>query len=86
MNKEELVFNIHKEDIVEDTIRYKKELRQKYNLGVDEAHNLFVRIVNYQIDKYGSQKLKYADDTSIETLHYKHKRAVQRKYMRINHR
>jgi hypothetical protein len=82
MNKGELVFNIHKEDTIEDTIRYKKNLEKKYGLNVDEVHNLFVRIINYQIDKYGSQKQKYVDDTSMETYHHKNKRAAQRKYMR----
>ena len=86
VNKEELIFNIHKEDIIEDTIRYKKDLRQQYDLSVDEGHDLFARIVNYQIDKYGSQKQKYVDDTSIETYHHKNKRASQRKYMRTRSR
>ena len=82
MNKNELIFNIHKNDIIEDTIRYKKDLRQKYNLSVDEVHDLFVKIVNYQIDKYGYQIPKYNDDTSTATLYHKNRNALIRKYMR----
>ena len=86
MNKNELIFNIHKNDIVEDTIRYKKDLRQKYDLSVDEVHDLFARIVNYQIDKYGYQMQRYVSDTSVETYHHKNRKAAQRKYMRTKER
>lgn len=82
VNKNELIFNIHKNDIIEDTIRYKKNLRQKYDLSADEVHDLFVRIVNYQIDKYGYQKLRYVEDTSKDTYYHKNRKASQRKYMR----
>ena len=85
MNKEEKekwIFNIHKEDIIKDTIRYKKNLRIKYDLSIDEVHDLFARIVNYQIDKYGTQKQKYFDDTTKDTLYHKSRKATQRKYMR----
>ena len=82
MNKEELVFNIHKEDIIEDTIRYKKNLEKKYGLNVNEVHDVFARIINYQIDKYGTQKQKYIDDTTIETYHRKNIKSKLRKYMR----
>lgn len=88
VNKEEKgkwVFNLHKEDIIEDTIRYKKNLRIKYDLSIEEVHDLFARIVNYQINKYGYQKQKYFDDTTTETLHNKSRKAVQRKYMRTKH-
>ena len=82
MNKNELIFNIHKEDIIEDTIRYKKDLTKKYGISVDEVHDLFVRVVNYQIDKYGYQKIKYTEDTSKDTYYHKNRKSKQRKYMR----
>lgn len=82
MNKNELIFNIHKNDIIEDTIRYKKNIRQKYDLSVDEVHDLIVRIINYQIEKYGSQKQRYVEDTSKDTFYYKNRKAAQRKYER----
>lgn len=86
VNKSELIFNIHKNDIIDDTIRYKRNLRQKYDLSVDEVHDLFAKIVNYQIDKYGYQIPKYNDDTSTATLHHKNRKALQRKYMRTKGR
>lgn len=82
MNKKELIFNIHKEDIIEDTIRYKKNLIKKYGLSGDEVHDLFARIVNYQIEKYGYQIQRYVEDVSRDTFFVKSRRATQRKYMR----
>lgn len=82
MNSNELIFNIHKNDTIEDTIRYKKDLRQKYDLSVDEVHDLFARIVNYQIDRYGCQLQRYSDDNTLEVFLHKGRKARQRKYMR----
>lgn len=86
VNREELIFNIHKNDIIEDTIRYKKDLRIKYDLSVEEVHDLFARIVNYQIDKYGYQIPKYNEDTSTDTYYHKNKKSIQRRYMRTRSR
>ena len=85
MNKEEKekwIFSIHKEDIIEDTIRYKKDLRQKYNLSVDEIHDMFARIVNYQIDKYGYQKQRFVQYLNKDDYILKHRRHKQRQYIR----
>lgn len=82
VNKNELIFNIHKEDIIEDNLRYKKNLRQKYELSTDEVHDLFVRIVNYQIDKYGCQKQKFVLLLSKDEYVIKNRRHTQRRYMR----
>ena len=80
VNKSELIFNIHKNDIIEDNIRYKKNLRQKYNLSVDEVHDLFVKIVNYQIDKYGYQMQKFTDYVSKDEYYHKNRKSKQRAY------
>ena len=82
MNKNELIFNMHKNDIIEDTIRYKKELRQKYDLSADEVHDLFARVVNYQIDKYGYQMQRYTDYVSKDAYYHKNRKSNQRKYMK----
>ena len=83
VNKEELIFNIHKNDSIEDTIKYKKELSKNYGLSDNEAHDMFVKIVNYQIDKYGCQIQKYNDYVSRDDYFTKHRRSLQRTYGRI---
>ena len=83
MNKNELIFNIHKEDIIEDTIKYKQKLKQKYNISEDEVHNLFAKVINYQIDKYGYQKSKYEEDITRDTFYHKTRKATQRKYAKV---
>ena len=86
VNKNELIFNIHKEDIVEDTISYKKKLRKKYDLSVEEVHDLFTKIVNYQIDRYGSQKQKFIQIINKDEYLAKSQQNAQRKYMRTRYR
>lgn len=86
VDRNELIFNIHKEDIIEDTIRYKKNLRQKYDLDAEEIHDMFARIVNYQIDRYGSQKQKFVQILNKEEYLAKSQQNAQRKYMRTRYR
>lgn len=80
VNKVELIFNIHKEDIIEGTISYRSNLRKKYDLSVEEVHDAFVKIINYQIDKYGSQKQGYTDYVSKDECYLNNRRALQRNY------
>ncbi len=82
MNKNELIFNIHKEDIIEDTLKYKRDLTKKYGLSDNDVHDLFTRIVNYQIDKYGCQKQKFILLLSKDEYALKNRRHKQRQYAR----
>ncbi len=86
MDKKELIFNIHKNDIIEDNFKFKKMLYDKYGLNYSEIHDMFTNIVNYQIDTYGSQLIKYKEDTSIDTYYHKNRNSVQRKYERTKSR
>lgn len=79
----ELVFNLHKEDIVEDTIKYKNLLIKKYDLDRTEVHDLFVKIINYQIDKYGCQKQKYNGYVSKDDYYHINTKHKLRKQGRI---
>lgn len=80
--KEKWIFNIHKEDIVEDTISYKSKLKKKYELSIEEVHDLFTKIVNYQIDRYGSQKQRFVEFVKREDCIKKSERSAKRRYMR----
>jgi hypothetical protein len=82
VNKEELIFNIHKNDIIEDTIRYKKDLTKKYGISDNEAHDLFARIVNFQIDAYGYQMQKFNDYVSKDDYYRRNRTSLQRAYER----
>lgn len=85
MDKKELIFNIHKNDIIEDSIRYKYDLIQKYGLEKHEIHDIFVRIINYQIEKYGCQIQKYIDDDTSEKRTQRTLKAKIRRQARIKY-
>lgn len=80
--KEKWIFNIHKEDIIEDTINYKSKLRKKYKLSLEEVHDIFARIINYQIDKYGLQKQRFILFIDKREYIAKSRRHAQRRHAR----
>ena len=82
MDKKELIFNIHKNDIIEDTIRYKCDLSKKYGLDEHDTHDMFVKIVNYQIETYGSQIQRYIDDDDWQNHQFINKKDRARKNSR----
>lgn len=82
MDKKELIFNMHKYDQIEDTIEYKNKLCEKYGLDEHESHDLFVKIINYQIEAYGSQLQKYNDYVSKDEYYHRNRNSKQREYER----
>ena len=82
MSKNELIFNIHKNDIIENSVGYKRNLAKKYNLDEYTARNLFVKIINYQIETYGYQLQKYNDFVSKDEYYRKNSNSKSRKYKR----
>lgn len=60
----ELIYNLYKdESIRSETFKY--EISRKYKLTPKEISNIYIKIVNYQIKKYGGRLEK---GTSIELL------------------
>ena len=55
MDKTYLIFNLHKDDVIKDCKKFKSKIIRKYNLTNEEANEIFIMIVNYQIDTYGVQ-------------------------------
>ena len=55
MDKTELIFEIYKDQIIGDTQVFKGMITKKFKLTWEEIHNLYVKIINYQIDTYGIQ-------------------------------
>lgn len=54
MDTKELIFNMYKDKIVVSK-KFKLEMKKKFNLEQREISDLFVRIQNYQIKKYGAK-------------------------------
>lgn len=84
MDTKEFIFNKYKEDpLISKT--FKKEIMEKYHVTLDEARDLFVRINNYQVKKYG-KKVDTLDDfvacSSIEEKRRVGNNAIKRKYYR----
>lgn len=57
MNVEELLFNMYKEADV-DTKKLRILIKKKYKLSDKEISNLYTKINNYQIKKYGGKIIK----------------------------
>lgn len=54
MDTKELIFNMYKDEVIISK-KFRKGIEKKYNISSDDARNLYVKIINYQIKKYGSR-------------------------------
>ena len=84
MNKLELVFNIYKDEIIKNK-EFRRKIKEKYGFSDIVISNLIVRIVNYQIKKYGSRKSNDVEIYTREELRRKSLNARTRKGARIHH-
>ena len=84
MNKLELVFNIYKDEIIKNK-EFRRKIKEKYGFSDTVISNLIVRIVNYQIKKYGSRKSNEVEIYTGEELRRKSLNARKRKGERIHH-
>ena len=84
MNKLELVFNIYKDEIIKNK-EFRRKIKEKYGFSDIVISNLIVRIVNYQIKKYGSRKSNDVEIYTREELRRKSLNARRRKGERIHH-
>ena len=51
--KEDYIFEIYKDTYIHGAKKFIKDVKDKYNLDIN--NELYKRIINYQIKKYGSQ-------------------------------
>lgn len=84
MNKLELVFNIYKDEIIKNK-EFRRKIKEKYGFSDIVISNLIVRIVNYQIEKYGQRKSNEVEIYTREELRRKSLNARHRKGERIHH-
>ena len=54
MDAKELIFNMYKDKVVVSK-KFKLEIEKRFNLSQREISDLFVKIQNYQIKKYGAR-------------------------------
>ncbi len=82
MDKKEMIYNMYKDSVIVSK-KFKNMLKEKYGFNAVEADDLFVRINNYQIKKYGG---RLDVDTQIgltkEELKHINKMARQRENSR----
>ena len=81
MDREVLIFNIYKDQPL-IAKKFKQKIIEMYHISLEEARNLFVKINNYQIKKYG-RKLDTLNEYvpySKEELYKIGNTARQRKY------
>lgn len=51
----ELIFNLYKDEVV-SIQKFRKEISKKYKLSDIEITNIYAKINNYQIKKYGGKR------------------------------
>lgn len=81
MNIIEFLFNCYKETIIIPK-KFKKEISEKYNISSNEVHDLWIRINNYQIKKYGQYLTTESNILSSEECNRLRINANQRIYKR----
>lgn len=65
MDKKELVFNIYKDKVIVSK-KFKDEMKEKYGFDAREADDIFVKITNYQIKKYGGRLEKNSNNNNFD--------------------
>lgn len=81
MDVKKFIFESYKNEVIKSK-SFKEHIREKFNIDVREAHDIFVKIKNYQIEKFGEPLSLETNKTymSCEDCFWINKRARQRKY------
>ena len=61
--KEKIIFEEYKDKAFENSSAFKKEIKDKYNYIA--SSDLYTRIINYQIKKYG-RSISYSNATGVD--------------------
>ena len=79
MDKIELIFNIYKDSVVVSK-PFKREMIRRYKLSDEEIRNLFIRIQNYQVEKFGGRLSWEEKSFSNQEKEIVNRRETQRRY------
>lgn len=85
MDKIELIFNIYKDSVIFSK-RFKAEMVRKYRLSDEDIRNLYIRIQNYQIDRYGNRLTREERGFTSSEKDIVNRQATQRRYNRRSRR
>lgn len=81
MDKVQLIFNLYKDKVIISK-PFRLELSRKYKLTDEEIRNLYIKIQNYQIKKYGEIMTYDKDVYTAEELKIISRNAKQRRHDR----
>jgi hypothetical protein len=84
MDKEQLIFELYKDKPISNTTEFKKMLNGKFK--VTDVMELYVKIVNYQIDRYGMSLRNTVDMPTHEEKMYLKDKNNARKYQNRRYR
>lgn len=65
MVKEELLYRIYRDTLIKNSIIFKRYLIKQFDITLAEATNIYTKIVNYQIMRYGIQLKRLQDYREI---------------------
>ena len=83
MNTKEIIFNIYKDRVIKSK-EFKAEIIDKFEVTKREATDLYARIINYQIKKYGNRLENHLEIPTKEEANRISVNAKQRKYSRLD--
>lgn len=83
-SKVDMLFELYKESSLGNSEKFRKEITSKYNISDEEFTELYRRIVNYQVEKYG-ETLR-GDWIIHEDYDKTRERAKQRRIDRVKRR
>ena len=81
MDVEKVIFNLYKDTVIVSSV-FKNEVMKKFNISLRQASDLFARITNYQIKRYGRKLNDFYDIPTEEESETINRRAKQREYRR----
>lgn len=85
MDVKKFIFDMYKDEVLE-TKKFKANIKKNFELSPREIHDLFVKITNYQIKKYGKVLTIDKGQMFLNTEECRQlaRKAMQRKYNNKN--
>ena len=84
MNKEELVFNLKKDNAYKSSRDFKEDIIKNLKIKDIDFKDVYARIINYQIKKYG-ESLAFNFEYSMGEIKKNAQRNIWRKSKRRNY-
>ena len=81
MDVEKIIFDMYKDEPLISK-KFKTDIMKKFNVTPVMASDIFVKIQNYQINKFGRKLDDFYEAPTREEMRIIHRKARQRTYMR----